>query len=558
MSRKFLIACLIFSAWALPAVPVSQQPASGSVPVNPASTLSEALGLFRKGAFDQALAKYSDVLRSDAHSGEAYAGIIRCYLRQDRVHEADDTLKKALQNDPGNVDLKVAEGELLFRQGEIPEAGKLFDEVLSTPPDPLHPNAPPNARAYLGAARVASANTMYAREHIMIKRAHALDPSDPDIQKIWIETLYTDERIRSLEEYLAKPTNDDEATRRYLRETLDFLKATRSTKSGRCRPASEITSLKTMLIPLALGSGGVTQGTALDVDINGKEARLLLDTGASGILITAKMAAQAGLKPVADVHMGGIGSGPDQIAHAAWAETVKLDDAEFHNCPVMIVDKIPAQADGIIGTDVFQNFLIEIDFPASVFSLRQLPPHPDDAAATLARNPDETSDKADTTAFESRTQPRSGTKYEDRDIAPEMHSYVQAFRIGNDLLIPTTIDGKEQKLFLLDTGAFDNTISTAAAQEFTKIHRAPRIDIHGMNGSVKKVYIADRAVTLDFGHLRQTVPDMVAIDMSSLSRAEGTEISGALGMVMLHMLKIRLNYRDALADFQYAPKPPRH
>ncbi len=559
MLRTFLIGSLLFAAGGHLAVLVSQQPTPPSTAPS-AATMIEALSLYRKGSFDQALAKYNDVLKADAHAGEAYAGIIRCYLKQDKVHEADDALRKALQNDPGNADLKVAEGELLFRQGEIPEAGALFDEVMSTPPDPLHPNAPPNARAYLGAARVASANTMYAREQIMIKRAHTLDASDPDIQKLWMETLYDDEHIRSLEEYLAKPGNDDDAAQRRLRQQLDFLKAARAAKAGRCRPASGITSLKTMLLPVALGSGGESQGSALDLDINGKPARLMLDTGASGILITAKMAAQAGLKPVADVRMGGgIGDRPDGTAHAAWAESVKLADVEFRDCPVYIVDKIPGQTDGIIGTDVFANFLIEIDFPASAFSLRQLPPHPDHVAtvpAPSARSDD--NDVSGMKSFESRAQAGRTPQYEDRDIAPEMHSYVQAFRIGHNLLIPTTIDEKNQKLFLLDTGAFDNTISTAAAQEFTKIHRAPRIDIQGMNGSVKKVYVVDGAVKLDFGHLRQTVTEMKAIDMSSTSRAVGTEISGTLGMVMLRMLKIRLDYRDALADFQYAPKPPRH
>jgi hypothetical protein len=50
---------------------------------------------------------------------------------------------------------------------------------------------------------------------------------------------------------------------------------------------------------------------------------------------------------------------------------------------------------------------------------------------------------------------------------------------------------------------------------------------------------------------------MVAIDMTGTSRAAGTEISGTLGMMMLRLLKVRLDYRDALADFQYAQKPPR-
>jgi hypothetical protein len=46
--------------------------------------------------------------------------------------------------------------------------------------------------------------------------------------------------------------------------------------------------------------------------------------------------------------------------------------------------------------------------------------------------------------------------------------------------------------------------------------------------------------------------------MSRVSRQAGTEVSGTLGMVMLRLLKVRLDYRDALADFQYAPQPARH
>ena len=213
MPRLFWIGSLLLSeAWIAFAGGLPQQAAPASVPPNAAAMVSEALGLYRKGSFDQALARFSEVLKGDPHSGDAYAGMIRCYLKQDKVHEADDALQKGLQSDPANADLKVAEGELLFRQGEIPEAGKVFDEVLSTPPDPVHPNTPPNARAYLGAARVSAANAMYTREQILIKRAHALDASDPDTQKLWMETLFADDRIRSLEEYLAKPGNDDEET----------------------------------------------------------------------------------------------------------------------------------------------------------------------------------------------------------------------------------------------------------------------------------------------------------------------------------------------------------
>jgi hypothetical protein len=50
------------------------------------------------------------------------------------------------------------------------------------------------------------------------------------------------------------------------------------------------------------------------------------------------------------------------------------------------------------------------------------------------------------------------------------------------LLVPTTINGSANKLFLLDTGAFDNTIAPDVAREVTKVHRAPGIEVHGTNG----------------------------------------------------------------------------
>src|SRR5215469_3795109 len=88
----------------------------------PAAILSEARGLYGKGSFDSAIARYNDLLKAEPASGDAYAGIIRCYLKQDKMQEAGEALRKALQIVPSHPEVKVAQGELLFRQGEIEEA----------------------------------------------------------------------------------------------------------------------------------------------------------------------------------------------------------------------------------------------------------------------------------------------------------------------------------------------------------------------------------------------------------------------------------------------------
>ena len=558
--RQFLLTSAQIACVALLTRAIRAQEAKPAATAQPDSTtiLLDAKALYRKGSFDQSLARYNDVLKADPHSGDAYAGIVRCYLKQDKVHEADDAVRKGLLADPAHPDLKVAEGELLFRQGEIPEAGALFNEVITTPPSPAEPNVPPNARAYLGAALVARSTAMYAREHVLITRAHAIDPSDEDIQKEWMLTLPTADRIKLLEAYLGRNTNDDAETRRTLKERLDFLKASQFAQSGRCRMVSDVTSTETNLIPLQSRSGNV-QGTGLQVTINGQDSRLLLDTGASGILITSKLASLAGLKPVSDIRMTGVGDKPDIQGHVTYANSVRIGKLEFQNCQVHVVDRLQTTDDGIIGADVFSQFLIEMDFPRSTLRLNPLPPRPGETPAKASlKTSDEEPVEDSSGASGATSQSKALTaNYFDRYIAPEMHSYVQTFRIGHMLLVPTKINEGSEKLFLLDSGSFDNTLALGTAQEITKVHRAPRIDVKGINGDVKKVYVADRVV-LDFGHLRQTVPDIVAIDMSRVSRQAGTEVSGTLGMVMLRLLKVRLDYRDALADFQYAPQPARH
>ena len=67
---------------------------------------------------------------------------------------------------------------------------------------------------------------------------------------------------------------------------------------------------------------------------------------------------------------------------------------------------------------------------------------------------------------------------------------------------------------------------------------------------MKKIFRADK-VTLSFGRYKHEDQDVVVFDHSSLSRDAGTEISGTLGFALLRLLKIKIDYRDGLVDFDY-------
>jgi aspartyl protease len=134
-----------------------------------------------------------------------------------------------------------------------------------------------------------------------------------------------------------------------------------------------------------------------------------------------------------------------------------------------------------------------------------------------------------------------------------MKDYTRIFRFGHFLLVPTSVGNVPGKLFLLDTGAFSNHITPAAAREVTKVHGDSDTIIHGLSGSVNKVFRADKAL-LQFGHLKQKNQDLVAFDLTHISDDVGTEISGTLGFVLLRMLDVKIDYRDGLVDFEFDPK----
>ena len=130
------------------AAPVAAQEAKASVSATSEPTLpfKEAQEFYRKGSFERAIEKYSEILKSDAPSAEAYAGIVRCYLKQERVRDASEALEKGLHLKPSDADLKALQGELLFRQGKIHEAETVFVQLVNS--------GHPPARACLGLARI--------------------------------------------------------------------------------------------------------------------------------------------------------------------------------------------------------------------------------------------------------------------------------------------------------------------------------------------------------------------------------------------------------------------
>src|SRR5258708_33894143 len=107
------------------------------------------------------------------------------------------------------------------------------------------------------------------------------------------------------------------------------------------------------------------RGYGLRVKFNHRAtATLLLDTGSSGVTITRRFAERIGARKLSDQAIEGVGKGGAARGYQAWVDKVAAGDLEFHDCYVHVVPAAIVDTDGTIGADVFNKFLITLDFTA--------------------------------------------------------------------------------------------------------------------------------------------------------------------------------------------------
>jgi predicted aspartyl protease len=141
------------------------------------------------------------------------------------------------------------------------------------------------------------------------------------------------------------------------------------------------------------------------VKVNGNPVTLLLDAGASGVLITSKSAEKLGVEKVTETRFGGIGDRAEQEGYVGFVQNIQIGELSFQNCYVGVVEKVLSSSeDGLIGADVFADFLVELNFPDQKMLLSKLPTDPTQPAQTP----------------ELSTQNVPNGRFHDRYIAPEM------------------------------------------------------------------------------------------------------------------------------------------
>ena len=132
-----------------------------------------------------------------------------------------------------------------------------------------------------------------------------------------------------------------------------------------------------------------------------------------------------------------------------------------------------------------------------------------------------------------------------------MRDAARVFRFGHILLVPARVNSHDG-LFVLDTGAASTMMSYDLAAEASKLDRDERTAIRGLSGAVGNVYQTG-SVVLEFAGFSQKNLAMTAIDTWQLSHRIGTEISGFLGLPVLDLFTLTIDYRDGLVKFERRP-----
>jgi len=394
---------------------------------------------------------------------------------------------------PGDAKFLISLGDALFRQSRFEQAESAYRDALKI--------APQSARAHYGLGRIEQLRSHHEGARDRFATAYRLDWRDPAVVLAY-----------------AAMVQDSAARKVLLRNFLLLAGSGHGTEVSDAKARLEIEehlgsrALSTLASPYRsyrlrldpyIGPNHQAAGLLLKAGINGgKPLRLIVDTGANGILVTQSAVRDAGLEFLAKAEIGGLGGQAPGGGRVALARTVSIGDFQIENCLLKVTDsKLASGVDGVIGTNVFQEFLVRLDAPSSSLDLVAL------AFADCER-----------------CEP--------------------AYRVGHLLLVRATLDGENGGYFLLDSAAAYSAISRDIARQ----PDGRETSLRGARGVTSGLVLSD-PIRFQVGPVRLIESHPVALDLTQMSSQEGVEISGIIGYSVLRDMILTIDYRDGLVEF---------
>jgi tetratricopeptide (TPR) repeat protein len=477
--------------------------------------LADAKAQFFSRRFPAAEAILRQMIQSEPSSVSARYWLVRTLIENNQPRQALEEAELAEAECPGKALSHVAFGDACFRLADFDRALTAYQEAVT-----LNPKEP---RAQLGLGRVLLSDFRFrsAKEHF--QTALKLDPEDPDIA-LALSSVMTrsPQQLRLEEQYAEGATYRDPEELAGTRALISLFKL----KGGK-RPFVADNPPEALSVSLEGAPPRNLRPTAfvLRVFINGGEPqRLLIDTGAHGILISQKTAEAASIERLVPYRLAGLGDAGRLAASLGWADSVSIGGKlVLRGCPVIISEKsISRMWDGIIGPDVLRDFLITLDFPNNLLRIEKRPGSP---------------------AYDDFSWDRPAEGY------PEM---TPVRLIESKLLVKTEANGKGERYFVLDTGAGQTLIDRGLGEAVSKL-RSSRRRVGGISGQVQEV-LRSEEMLLRFAGIEYR-GSLAAVDLRGLSYSLGVEIGGLVGCNILRDGGLSIDYRNGFIKIVKAPGP---
>src|SRR5579871_4792079 len=364
---------------------------------------------------------------------DATLTLARKALRNDGVTTAWKMSQKALAEAPESAAAHEFAGEVLFRRGEFAQSEAEF--TRATKLDPKF------AKAWWGLARIAACTSMDKTADLYFRRAHDLAPGDPHLFLAWAMRLRGAEHIDALETYISMP--DPDRTQDQVDALLQHIRAD---KALRGRNTTVLTSpyVKTDIPLTPFVTSNRSRSYSLEVEVNHRTLHLLLDTGAGGIVIQRSSAEKAGVVRMAEASVRGFGDNARlRGGYLGIAERARIGNVEFRDPLIQVADQEFSDIqDGLIGTNVFSQFVVSVDFGAGKLRLDPLPGYDPSTEDSL-----------------------------DASSPPASRTWTRVYQFGHMLLIPVRVGDLREALFVIDTGAVRTLISYDIAAAISKLDR---------------------------------------------------------------------------------------
>jgi len=297
---------------------------------------------------------YADENKSGADADRTHAALIRAQLRQSKINDARKDAVAWSTAQPSNPWALVALAEVQWREGRPDDAIGNLNKARTL--DYCNP------QSHADAAMVYRLSGLLASASRELTLARKLDPLDPQIEFAWMNLQPPTARLAEINTLLSSASFlSANQTNSLSREKLRLM----NPPAAGCHLVGATASTS---IPFHAIQDGPQAPIywGLEVGFDGKQRRLEIDTGASGLILTKSAANALHLEPERTFKMHGIGDEGDVDSFVTKVKSIKIGGLEFQDCNVQVLGTTPkgmSAQDGLIGGDVFSHFLLTLDFP---------------------------------------------------------------------------------------------------------------------------------------------------------------------------------------------------